>query len=201
MKLPAQAHTSRAWRIHDIAPEFRLEDVWSLPTPGARADFPRLVQGIVAHDVSRQAPLAVRLLFAVRWKLGEVFGWDDAQFGVGSRVPSLADRLPADLRAAAAPPFTALPFTSLYCTDDEFAAETANHTVHGVLHLGWVPDDEGPGYHGQLAILVKPNGALGNAYLAAIAPFRHLIVYPELIRTIGREWRTGAADAALTEHR
>ena len=64
-------------------------------------------------------------------------------------------RLPADLRAAPGPDFQALPFSSLYLLDDEFAAEIANRTMHGVLHLGWVPDRTG-GYRGQMAVLVKP---------------------------------------------
>lgn len=29
-----------------------------------------------------------------------------------------------------------------------------------------------------MAVLVKPNGLLGTAYMAAIKPFRQLIVYP-----------------------
>jgi hypothetical protein len=37
--------------------------------------------------------------------------------------------------------------------------------------------------------LVKPNGLLGNAYMAAIRPFRHLIVYPSMMRRIEREAR------------
>jgi hypothetical protein len=65
--------------------------------------------------------------------------------------------------------------------------EIANQTVHGVLHLGWVPDDAG-GYRGQMAVLVKRNGLLGAAYMAAIAPFRHLIVYPKMLRDIERAW-------------
>lgn len=40
-----------------------------------------------------------------------------------------------------------------------------------------------------MAVLVKPNGLLGKAYMAAIKPFRYLIVYPALVRMIGREWR------------
>jgi hypothetical protein len=56
-----------------------------------------------------------------------------------------------------------------------------------------VPDGSG-GYRGQMAVLVKPNGPLGHAYMAAIKPFRHLVVYPPMIREIGRTWRarTGA---------
>ena len=78
--------------------------------------------------------------------------------------------------------------TSLYLTDDEFAAEGANRTVHGIMPLGWVPDGAG-GYRGQMAVLVKPNGLLGKAYMAAIKPFRYLIVYPALMRMIERGWR------------
>ena len=40
-----------------------------------------------------------------------------------------------------------------------------------------------------LAILVKPNGRLGRLYMLAIKPFRHLIVYPAMLRQIEREWR------------
>ena len=39
-----------------------------------------------------------------------------------------------------------------------------------------------------MAVLVKPNGILGDAYMAAIRPFRHLIVYPPAMRQIGRAW-------------
>ncbi|MFD0332157.1 hypothetical protein ACFQZC_38120 [Streptacidiphilus monticola] len=36
----------------------------------------------------------------MRWKLGALLGWDDPAEGVGSRVMSLRDRLPEDLRDA-----------------------------------------------------------------------------------------------------
>jgi hypothetical protein len=40
-----------------------------------------------------------------------------------------------------------------------------------------------------MAVLVKPNGRFGRVYMAAIKPFRHLIVYPAMLRQIEREWR------------
>ena len=61
------------------------------------------------------------------------------------------------------------------------------------MHIGWVPDGTG-GFRGQMAILVKPNGVLGTAYMAAIRPFRHLIVYPTLMRRWERAWRRRSAD-------
>jgi hypothetical protein len=188
MRLPNTAHTSRPWRVHELTYDFRLEDVWALPTPGSPDDFPRLVRQIASSDPSRSWSGAARALWAIRWKVGELLGWDRPDAGLGSRVPTLRDRLPADLRGASSgPDFD--PFTSLYLLEDEFAAEMANRTVHTVMHLGWVPDGAG-GYRGQMAVLVKPNGLLGTAYMAAIKPFRYMIVYPALMRQIGREWRT-----------
>jgi hypothetical protein len=195
VRLPSTAHTSRPWRIHELTRDFRLEDVWALPTPGGPDDFPRLVRLIASSDPSQGSSRAARALFAIRWKLGELLGWDNPGAGLGSRVPTLRDRLPADLRdAPPGPGSDALPFTSLYLTGDEWAAEIANRTVHGVLHVGWVPDEAG-GYRGQMAVLVKRNGLLGAAYMAAITPFRYLIVYPRMLRQMGREWRGRAGDA------
>src|SRR5260370_3052444 len=185
VRLPNTAHTSRPWRIHERTPDFRLEDVWALTTPGGPDDFPRLVQGIASGDPS-QGPLAVRTLFAIRWKIGELLGWDGPDAGLGARVPTLRDRLPADLGAApSGPNFDVLPFTSLYLLDNEWVAEIANQTMHGVMHIGWVPDGTG-GYRGQMAVLVKPNRLLGKCYMAAIMPFPRLIAYPPLPRNDAR---------------
>ena len=193
MKLPAGEHTARPWRIHEVAPDFRLEDVWALPTPGGPHDFLRLVELVTSLDPGRSGSSLVRALVAVRWKLGALLGWDGSDDGVGTRVASLRDRLSADLVAASPGPASeTLPFTPLYLLDDEFAAEAANRTMHGVLHLGWVPDGTG-GHRGQLAVLVKPNGLAGKAYMAAIKPFRYLLVYPQLLRAIGARWHAGVA--------
>ena len=137
MRLPNSAHTSRPWRIHEITPDFKLEDVWALPTPGGPDDFHFLVEGLAESDPETQSPSRLaRALWAIRWKLGEIFGWDAEGTGVGARVPTLRERLPADLRdGPSGPGFRSLPFTSLYLLDDEFAAEVANKTVHGVMHL------------------------------------------------------------------
>ena len=189
MSLPDTAHSSRPLRIHELTPDVRIEDVWALPTPGGPDDFPRLVRMATAIDPAQSSSRAVSTLFALRWKLGELLGWDDPNAGLGSRVPTLRDRLPDDLRATASgADFEALPFAPLYLLEDEFAAEIANQTMHGVMHLGWVPDEVG-GYRGQMAVLVKPNGFFGRAYMAAIGPFRHVLVYPPMLREIGRRWR------------
>ncbi len=166
--------------------------MWALPTPGGPDDFPRLVQGAASGllDPSRGSSRSARVLWGLRWKLGKVLGWDRPDSGLGARVPSLRDRLPDDLRDAPSGPGLRR-FTSLYLIEDEWAAEIANRTVHGVAHFGWVEDGTG-GYRGQMAVYVKPNGLLGAAYMAAIEPFRHRIVYPAIMRQLERAWWTSS---------
>ena len=162
-----------------------------MPTPGNADDFGRLVHLIASGDPTRGAPRSVRVLWRIRWKVGELLGWDKPP--APAALPTLRDRLPADLRAGpAGPEFATLPFSSLYLLDDEWAAELTNRTMRGVMHIGWVRDGEG-GYRGQLAVYVRPNGLLGTGYMAAIRPFRHLIVYPRMLRQIGRAWQTSAS--------
>jgi hypothetical protein len=203
LRLPKSAHTSRPWRVHELTKDFELEDVWELPTPGGPDDLARLVQQFT-DEGDDEPPVVLRALFALRWKLGKLFGWDGPGSGVGARVPSLRERLPADLlEASRGPDLRAVPgrtevdgppvFSSVYQTRDEWVAEMSNKTVHTLMHIGWVQDDSGGGYHAQMAVLVKPNGLLGKAYMAAILPFRRALVYPLLLRMIGREWQMQAA--------
>ncbi|MEU2154563.1 DUF2867 domain-containing protein [Streptomyces sp. NPDC019396] len=198
MRLPSTAHTSRPWRIHEIAGDFQLEDVWALPTPGGPDDLHYLVQQITSgtNDKAGVPSPVYRALFAIRWYLGRLLGWDKDRDGIDSRVRTLRDRLPADLREAPrGPDAVSVPFTSVYQLHDEWAAEAANRTVHAVMHIGWVPA-EGGGHRGQLAVMVKPNGLFGAVYMACIKPFRYVGVYPALLRAMGREWQETAAERA-----
>jgi hypothetical protein len=188
MRLPDSAHLARRWRIHAITQDFALEDVWALPTPGGPDDLPRLVDLIATADPEDGSSKVVGALFALRWQIGRLLGWDDDEDGVGTRLPTLRDRLPEDLAQGPSGPAPSLPFKPLYLTHDEWAAEIANRTMHGVMHVGWVEDGDG-GHRGQMAVLVKRNGRLGSAYMAAIKPFRHTLVYPLMMRELERRWR------------
>lgn len=190
MRLPNTEHTSRPWRIHEIAPDFRVEDVWAYRTPGAGPDdFSVMLDALRADGGLNNQSLPSRVLFAVRWKLGALFGWDDPEQSVGSRVRSLCERLPDDLRQpSTGTAVPNIPFTTLYELHNESAYELANKTVHSVCHLGWVQGDDGD-YELRMAVLVKPNGLFGQLYMAGIAPFRYLLVYPALTRRWERAWR------------
>lgn len=190
MKIPRTAHSDQPWRIHEFTRDFRTQDVWSFRTPGAGPDdFPVILAAIQPAGGFAKQPRAVRFLFAVRGKLGALLGWDKPTTSLGKRVQPLHDRLPGDLRGTADVSDTSgAPFTPAYLVHNESVRELANKTCHAVMHLGWVPTGGGE-YELRMAILVKPNGRFGRVYMALIAPFRYLIVYPAITRQWERAWR------------
>jgi hypothetical protein len=144
---------------------------------------------------------ATRALFAVRFRVGEWLGWDNTSRPLpipNDTETTLSARLPQDLRNTATGwDLRAKDFIPLYRTDFESAAEISNGTVHAVMHLAWV--DKGDGlYQGQMGIYVKPRGTLGTLYMAAIAPFRHHVVYPALMRQIEHGWNARIARLPAT---
>ncbi|MDQ0863724.1 DUF2867 domain-containing protein [Arthrobacter globiformis] len=188
-RLPRTAHRALPWRIHEIAPDFEIEDVWSYRAPGAGPDdFGVMLAAIRAAGGPGSSSRLSHALFALRWRLGKLFGWDNERDGLGARVSSLRDRLPEDLRGTAETDPPGSPFTSLYRLPREAAREIANGTVHAVMHLGWAEGDGG--WELRMAVLVRPNGWFGRMYLAAILPFRLLIVYPAMTRQWEGAWRT-----------
>jgi len=205
MRLPNAEHESGPWRIREVAPDFILEDAWALPVHGGAQDFQWLLDRTVSSAPGDSNSLPTRVLWGVRDRLGSWFGLGrisaapdgGAHAGAlpipGTSETSLSGRLPADLRHTAEDlTFRSLPFIPLYRTDTEFAAELSNRTVHGVMHLAWVPEGE-DSYQGRMAVYVKPRGRLGHAYMALIKPFRLWLVYPALMRQIRTEWlRRGA---------
>ena len=162
MRLPEQRAHLPPWRIHELTRDFELEDVWALPTPGGPDDFPSSFELMAYLRPGARLLRLVRALFAIRWKLGELFGWDDPDDGLGARVTTLRERLPADLRDGAGGPTSAeLPFTRAVPDPRRVRGRDRQPDVHGVLHFGWVPDGDG-GHRGQMAVLVKPNGLFGR---------------------------------------
>ncbi len=75
---PNSEHESSRWRIAEIAPDFRLEDVWTLPAQGGAEDFGALLEVMASLDPAHGESAATRLLFSIRYRLGGWFGWDEA---------------------------------------------------------------------------------------------------------------------------
>jgi hypothetical protein len=201
MRIPNEEHLRLDLRIHAVVPDFRLEDVWRLPeVVGDAGDFDDAVALLTSSDPTRSSSVPTRFLWWVRDQLGR---WLDlgsitgAAAGTGLPIPgctetTLRERLPADLRGTAdATRHDRLPFTPLFRTEREYAAEISNKTVHGVLHLAWVERPDGL-FQGQMAVYVKPRGTFGEAYMTFIKPFRYLVVYPAMQRQVAREWEQRA---------
>src|SRR5581483_4710738 len=66
-------------------------------------------------------------------------------------------------------------FVPVYRERDEVLFRIANRTVTGLLHYSRVDR------HPRLAVYVRPEGALGRAYMTLIDPFRRWVVYPALL--------------------
>lgn len=186
------------WRIHDIVPDFTLEDVWALPAQGGPEGFDELLELMASFDPAHADSAATRFLWNLRDRLGAWFGLGrisvpaEAVRGElpipGSDESSLIARLPEDLRETVGDfDFGSLPFVPLYRTELEAAAEISNQTVHGVAHIAWVDQGEGL-YRAQMAVYVRPRGIFGRGYMELIKPFRYWIVYPALMRQFAQAW-------------
>lgn len=191
MRLHTSEHSDFPWRINTIAADFELVDAWALPAQGRQEEFADLCDIFSNLDPAADDRSSVSsALFAARLKIGELLGWDDETNVLpipGCDETSLRDRLPPDLPAETDTTAGRLPFRPVYRTDDEWTLESSNSTVHAVLHLAWAPRPDGT-YQGQLGVYVKHRGRLGRPYMAAIAPVRHHIVYPALLRRVELAW-------------
>jgi Protein of unknown function (DUF2867) len=104
MRLPNSDHESRPWRIVEITPDFRLEDVWALPAQGGAEDFEALLEVMASLDPAHGESAATRVLFSIRYRVGGWFGWDEAARELaipGNAETTLSARFPVDLRNTA----------------------------------------------------------------------------------------------------
>jgi hypothetical protein len=194
---------SSAWRVNQIADDFKLLDVWDFAIEADDAigeTFSEFISLLVALGPSTDSR-AARALIRLRELLGRMFGWDEGKNTLpipGCRETSVAERLTEEDRARNQVASLTLPRQQLvdlkgvYLFEDEALFELSNRTVHGLMHFAWV---ELPGgrHTPQLGVYVKSRGWFGRLYLAAIRPFRHWIVYPAWTGKVAREWRQARA--------
>ena len=164
MRRPLRRHRDRGWRVHQLTRDYELLDVWEYPIQANERDFETFLETHDLEAMVAETSLLVRALFWIRAVLGRVFRWDDS----GSL------------------------FEEVLRTDRELALRARNRTVTALLHLGWIRREDGS-WTAELAVLAIPQGRLGRAYLAAIAPFRHWAVYPALMRAGRRRWERRSA--------
>jgi Protein of unknown function (DUF2867) len=186
MRLDPDEFRARPLRVHALLHDIPLEDAWAVPLSGGGAG--RTVQDVRAVMLAGRetAPAVVRGLFRLRRRIGALFGWDDQR--PAWNAASYADRLsPEDrTRSLVAPGTPDGSFRLLYRFEDEQLGELRNATVQAFASLP-IRQTSG-GYLAYLGVFVQPVHRFTKLYMAAIAPFRRLVVYPAIIRKVQRAW-------------
>jgi len=173
-------------RVHDFLADIPLHDVWVVDLPLARAGI-TLDEFLRATGPSpfRPSPV-VRALLNLRFFVGRLLGWDRGSDGTGTET--FATRLTAADRAQSLAPSGTREglFHMVYRFKNEQLVEVINRTAHAAALSALA--ETATGYRFYFAVYVRSVGRLTPAYMAAIDPFRKLIVYPSLLRSVRASW-------------
>ena len=173
-------------RVHDFLADVPLHDAWAV-------DLPRMRSGITLDEFLRAAgalPLTpspgVRALLNIRFFVGRLLGWDREP--EAATWETFATRLTrADLSRSLAPAGAREGvFRIVYRFDNEQLLELINRTAHAAALSALV--ETADAYRFYFAVYVRSVGPLTPVYMALIDPFRKLIVYPSLLRSIRATW-------------
>ena len=186
MRINPSEFRARSLRVHSLLQDVPIEDVWAIPLLGGGAGRTIRDLGPIFAAGVEAAPRVVKGLFALRTRVGALFGWDAKR--PGSSAESYADRLTVTDRAqsAVAPGTPDRRLNFLYLFENEQLSELRNATVHAFSSLSIRQTPEG--YLAFWAIYVQPVNGFTKLYMTAIRPFRRLIVYPAIIRRVQRAW-------------
>jgi len=174
-------------RAHAFLAGVPLHDAWVVELPRSRGgitleEFLRVADG----RLFTPSPL-VRALLRLRFFIGGMFGLD--------RTPSttahhaFAERLTAADRARSFVPAGARdgPFRVVYRFENEQLVELVNRTAHAAALSALV--ETANTYRFYFAVYVRNVGRLTPLYMALIGPFRKLVVYPSLLRSVSARWQ------------
>jgi hypothetical protein len=173
-------------RVHDFLAGVPLHDVWAI-------DLPRMRSGITLDEFLRAAgarpftlsPI-VRALLNVRLLVGRLLGWDREPDATVRET--FAGRLTAaDLSRSLVPVGTREgPFRTVYRFENEQLLEVINRTAHAAALSALV--EMAHAYRFYFGVYVRRVSRLTPVYMALIDPFRKLIVYPSLLRSVRATW-------------
>ena len=200
-----KTHFSHPWKVHEIAKDFKLLDVWEFPIVGDKTknqDFSFFLKVMQQPPKNRVTSffsfryLLARLLVFLRVYLGESFGLDKNVNSLpipGSTEISIKERLSDEdqIRSLVESSEEGEPkrgiWRTVYLYENEMLTELSNDTVHALMHFGWV-HKSGNHYTVQLAVYEKSRGNFGEFYMKLIMPFRHVIVYPAMMDEVKKRW-------------
>lgn len=186
-QIPTEEFERLPLRVHDFLAGVPLHDVWAI-------DLPRARPGITLDDFLRSAGTrqfalspAGRTLLNMRLSIGRVLGWDREPGA--TEWESFATRLTAeDCSNSLVPAGTREGlFRIVYRFKNEQLLEIINRTAHAAALSALV--ETGGAYRFYFGVYVHSVGHFTPIYMALIDPFRKLIVYPSLLRSVGETWK------------
>ena len=183
-QVPAREFEGLPLRVHAFLAGVPLHDVWSI-------DLPRWRAGVTLDEFLRAAsnrlftpsPL-VRMLLGIRLFVGRFLGWDREPAAWETFATRLtdADRSRSLASAGTRDGF----FRVVYRFENEQLVELINRTAHAAALSALV--ETGNTYRFYFGVYVRTVGRFTAVYMALIDPFRRLIVYPSLLRTVRARW-------------
>jgi hypothetical protein len=180
-------------RVHDFLVGVSLHDVWAVDLPRARSgitldEFLRTASARPCTACARPCtlPSLVRALVNIRLFVGRLLGWDREP--VATSWETFATRLTtADRSRSIAPAGTREGlFRVVYRFENEQLLELINRTAHAAALSALV--ETANSYRFYFGVYVRSVSRFTPIYMALIDPFRKLVVYPSLLRTVRGNW-------------
>jgi len=173
-------------RVHAFLAGVPLHDVWAV-------DLPRTRPGITLDEFVRtggtrpyRLSLVVRAFLSIRLFIGRLLGWDHEP--APTTWESFAKRLTsADHSKSLAVAGTREGlFRVVYRFENEQLLEVINRTAHAAALSALV--EMANTYRFYFGVYVCNVSRFTPIYMALIDPFRKLIVYPSLLRSVRASW-------------
>ena len=173
-------------RVHAFLAGVPLHDVWAI-------DLPRMRSGVTLDEFLRTASSClltpspvVRALLNIRLFVGRLLGW--AREPAATARETVRTRLTtADRSRSLVPAGTSEGlFRVVYRFENEQLLELINRTAHAAALSALV--ETANGYRFYFGIYVHSVSRFTPIYMTMIGPFRKLVVYPSLLRTVRAKW-------------
>jgi hypothetical protein len=190
-------------RVHDFLGGVTLHDVWAIDLPRTRSGITldeflgtasaRSQAGCdcCESDRSRKGSLltrspVVRTLLNIRFFVGRLLGWDREPASTAWE-PFTTRLTTADRSKSLTPAGTREGlFRVVYHFENEQLLELINRTAHAAALSALV--ETANAYRFYFGVYVQNVGRFTPVYMALVDPFRKLIVYPSLLRSVRASW-------------
>jgi hypothetical protein len=184
-------------RVHTFLADVPLHDVWSVDLPPWRAAV-SLDNFLRSGGNCLVAPSRlVRMMLNIRFFIGRFFGFDrepapTAWQTFTTRLTD-ADRSRSLAAAGTRDGF----FRVVYRFENEQLVELINRTVHAAALTTLV--ETSSAYRYYLAVYVRSVSRFTPFYMTLIDPFRKMIVYPSLLRSVRARWNQTFGEGETTQ--